>query len=224
MAVDANFDLETELYAAGRRVIVGIDEVGRGAWAGCVTVGAAVAGSSSVAGLRDSKLLNARQRVERLATVHGWSPRVALGHASAVEIDELGMTAALRLAATRALAELASAGFEPDIVLLDGKHDYLRLRDVEVMTLVKGDLRVQTIAAASIVAKVWRDAHLAELAVEYPQYGFESNAGYPAPAHLAGLDGHGLCAIHRQSWVFAQGRAGRVRWPRDQQAEAVSLF
>lgn len=219
MAEDAGFECEAELYASGRRVIVGIDEVGRGAWAGCVTVGAAVAGAASVRGLRDSKLLSERQRRERLEIVHSWSPEVALGHASAVEIDELGMTAALRLAAMRALGELESSGFTPDVVLLDGKHDYLRLPGVEVKTLVKGDLRVQTIAAASIVAKVWRDQHLAEVAGEYPHYGFEQNAGYPAPSHLAGLDAHGLCEIHRQSWIFAEGRPGRVRWPRDQQIQ-----
>lgn len=224
MHQDAGFDIEERHLRSGATVVVGIDEVGRGSWAGEVTVGAAVSGSESTSGLRDSKLLSPAKRVEARDRVLAWSPAVALGHATPIEIDELGMTAALRVAATRAIAQLEQLGFCPEVILLDGKHDYLQLPGVQVETHIKGDMRSQSMAAASIVAKVWRDAHMAEEAFAYPHYGFESNAGYPAPAHLAGLDEFGLCAIHRQSWIFAEGRSGRVRWPRHQESIPVPLF
>jgi ribonuclease HII len=111
------------------------------------------------------------------------------------------MTEAQRRAAGRALAQLAAQGFEPDRIVLDGKHDYLSMPRV-VRTIVKGDQKVLSVAAASVIAKTTRDAMMAEEAEHYPAYGFESNRGYPAPHHKCALAGYGPSAIHRRSWIF----------------------
>lgn len=200
--------LEDELRAGGDRVIVGIDEVGRGSWAGPVTVAAAVAGTGPLPGVRDSKLLAPAARVAAAAAVREWAPAVGVGHASAYECDALGMTAALRLAAERALAEIAATGFVPDRIILDGPHDYLRRPGV-VRTVVKGDQKVLVVAAASVVAKTVRDDLMVEAARHYPAYGFDQNRGYPAPAHRAALAGYGPSAIHRCSWGFMD----QIPWP-----------
>ena len=108
------------------------------------------------------------------------------------------MTEALRVAATRALDGLEEQGFRPDRIVLDGNHDYLRRPGV-VRTVIKGDQTVLSVAAASVVAKVTRDALMAEEAEHYPHYGFESNRGYPAPVHRCALAAYGPCAIHRRA-------------------------
>jgi ribonuclease HII len=111
------------------------------------------------------------------------------------------MTEAQRRAAGRALAQLAAQGFEPDRIVLDGKHDYLSMPRV-VHTIVKGDQTVLSVAAASVVAKTTRDAIMVDESEHYPVYGFESNRGYPAPHHKCALAGYGPSAIHRRSWIF----------------------
>lgn len=201
-------DLEDSLRADGDRIVVGIDEVGRGSWAGPVTVAAAVAGEGPLPGVRDSKLLSPSARATAAIAVREWAPAVGVGHATHTECDALGMTAALRLAAERALAELEAAGFVADRVILDGSHDYLR-RPGLVRTVVKGDQSVLTVAAASVVAKTVRDDLMAEAAGHYPAYGFDQNRGYPAPAHRAALAGYGPSAIHRCSWGFMD----QIPWP-----------
>jgi ribonuclease HII len=118
------------------------------------------------------------------------------------------MTEALRLAATRALACLHEQGYRPHRIVLDGNYDYLGMKSV-VRTVIKGDQTVLSVAAASVVAKVTRDALMAEEAEHYPHYGFESNRGYPAPQHRCALAAYGPCAIHRRSWVFMDG----LLWP-----------
>jgi len=201
-------ELEDGLRDAGDRIVVGIDEVGRGAWAGPVTVAAVVAGEGPLAGVRDSKLLAPAARQRAAAAVREWSPAIAVGHAGPEECDALGMTAALRLAAERALAELESVGFAADRVILDGSHDYLG-RPGLVRTVVKGDRTVLTVAAASVVAKTLRDGLMVEAADHYPAYGFDRNRGYPAPVHRIALAGYGPSAIHRRSWGFMD----QVPWP-----------
>lgn len=119
------------------------------------------------------------------------------------------MTAALRAAARRALAELAAQGYEPDRVILDGNHDYLGLGRRRVTTVVKGDASVLGVAAASCVAKVTRDEMMREEAHQYPPYDFESNVGYPAPVHKAALRGYGPSSIHRRTWIFMEGLCWR---------------
>lgn len=182
-------------------MVVGLDEVGRGSWAGPVTVCALVPGTDHLRGVRDSKQLTPDQRETAAARVRAWARAIGIGHSSHEECDELGMTEALRRAAGRALGEIRAQGFEPDRILLDGNHDYIGDR-TRVQTIVKGDGSVLSISAASVVAKVTRDATMAEEAEHFPVYGFESNRGYPAPVHKMALRAWGPCTIHRRSWIF----------------------
>ena len=200
--------LERQCWKAGERVVVGIDEVGRGAWAGPVTVAAVVPAPEHLRGVRDSKQISRQNRPGVAADVREWAVAIGIGHASHEECDALGMTAALRTAAFRALGELSAQGYEPDRVILDGNHDYLGLGG-RVTTVVKGDTSVLAVAAASCVAKVTRDAMMAAEAHQYPPYVFESNVGYPAPRHKVALAGYGPSAIHRRSWVFMEGLCWR---------------
>jgi ribonuclease HII len=192
---------ERKCWDAGDDIIVGIDEVGRGSWAGPVTVAAVVPQPEHLSGIRDSKLLSRPERERAAQRVRGWARAIGVGHASHEECDQLGMTEALRRAASRALDEVAAQGFVPDRIVLDGKHDYLADKR-RVRTIVKGDQKVLSVAAASVVAKVIRDELMAEEAEHYPAYGFESNRGYPAPVHKCALAAYGPSAIHRRSWIF----------------------
>lgn len=205
---------ERELLRAGASTLACLDEVGRGALCGPVTIGAVLIDldtTTAPRGVKDSKLVPADLR-ERLAPkIRRWAISWGVGHATSVEIDEWGMTAALRLAGQRALAQLSQV---PDLVLLDGNHDYLSpapqadlfgppvvLETVPpVRTRIKADLRCAGVAAASILAKTARDAIVTELAREYPVYGWEVNKGYSAPQHVAGLAAHGPSPHHRLSW------------------------
>lgn len=191
--------VERSLRKEGAEIVAGIDEVGRGAWAGPVTVGVTVTGLRRIPeGLTDSKLLTPARRLELAKVLSGWVRASALGHASPQEIDELGMTAALRLAAQRALEALP---VKPDAVILDGKHDYLG-EPWRVRTVIKGDQSCVPVAAASVLAKVRRDAMMAELGLEHGAFGFCDNAGYPSPVHRAALDELGPTPHHRLSWAF----------------------
>jgi len=194
---------ERARWAEGDEVVVGIDEVGRGSWAGPVTVCALVPAAEHLRGVRDSKMLTPQERERCAARVRAWARAVGVGHASHEECDALGMTEALRTAARRALAQLEAQGYTPDRIVLDGNHDYLRLPG-RVHTVVKADQTVLSVAAASVVAKVTRDAIMADEAEHYPHYGFESNRGYPAPAHKCALLAYGPSAIHRRSWIFME--------------------
>ncbi|KQV21262.1 MULTISPECIES: ribonuclease HII [unclassified Kitasatospora] len=191
--------VERSLRRAGAQVVVGLDEVGRGAWAGPVTVGAAVTGLRKAPdGLTDSKLLTEKRRTELAPVLADWVTAYALGHASPEECDELGMTAALRLAATRALEALP---VRPDAVILDGKHDYLG-GPWRVRTVIKGDQSCICVSAASVLAKVKRDAMMAEIGLDHPEFGFADNAGYPSPVHRAALEEYGPTGQHRLSWSY----------------------
>ncbi|HSO95878.1 MAG TPA: ribonuclease HII [Acidimicrobiia bacterium] len=200
--------LERRCWQAGDEVVVGIDEVGRGAWAGPVTVAAVVPAPDHLRGVRDSKMLARPERERAAAAVRDWAVAIGVGHASYEECDALGMTIALRYAANRALTELSAQGYVPDRILLDGKFDYLGLGD-RVITVVKGDMSILAVAAASCVAKVTRDALMREEAEHYPPYDFESNVGYPAPMHQHALRAYGPSAIHRRSWIFMDGLCWR---------------
>ena len=183
----------------GAKIVAGVDEVGRGAWAGPVTVCAAITGlRRPPAGLTDSKLITPKRRTELAGLLESWVTAHALGHASPDEIDELGMTAALRLAAVRALDALP---VRPDAVILDGKHNYLG-SPWQVRTVIKGDQSCVAVAAASVIAKVRRDAMMAELQGEFADYGFDANVGYPSPVHKAALALLGPTPHHRLSWAY----------------------
>jgi ribonuclease HII len=195
------YEIERELAAFGATTIAGVDEVGRGAWAGPVVVCAAVVRAGfpePPGGLTDSKRLTAKRRAELAAELPGWVAGYAFGSASHEQIDALGMTAALRLAARAALGQLPE---RPGAVLLDGKHDYIG-SPWRVRTAVKADLRSVSVAAASVLAKVYRDTLMAELGESCPDFAFADNAGYPAPAHVQALTAHGPTPYHRLSWSY----------------------
>jgi ribonuclease HII len=193
--------LERELWDAGHDVVVGMDEVGRGAWAGPLTVGAAVLPRNRrVYKIRDSKQLLAHEREALFDRIAGWCSAWSVGHASHEECDELGMSEAQRLAARRALEVL---GVTPCRVLLDGKWDFVG--GGIARRIVRGDSRCLSIAAASILAKVTRDRIMQAESDHYPWWWFDDNKGYPCPRHKAVLRGLGPSAIHRRSWVFMEG-------------------
>ncbi len=209
----AGYEIEHELRAAladGDRPlrIAGVDEVGRGAWAGPVVVCAAVTDLSPppilrgrgerTIGLTDSKLLTEAHRESFAELLPGWLDGHALGASGPEEIDEVGMTEALRRAAVRALEALP---VPPDIVILDGKHDFLR-RPWRVRCEIKADQRSVTVAAASVLAKVHRDGLMTVLDEEFPGYGFAESAGYPSPVHQKGLEEYGPTPHHRMSWSY----------------------
>lgn len=194
-----------------------MDEVGRGAWAGPLSVGAVVLPHNRrIYKIRDSKMLTEQEREAMFPRLVDWCSAWAVGHASHYECDELGMSAALTLAATRALQGL---GVDYDHVLLDGTWDFALGGDAELM--VRGDSRSLSIAAASMIAKVTRDRLMREEAEHFPAYAFDGNKGYPGPVHKAALHAWGPTTIHRRSWVFMDGLVwngiNRYRRPEPQQ-------
>ena len=215
-----------ELEAACRPpggLVAGIDEVGRGAWAGPLTVGVAVvAGGAAVPhGLADSKLLTEPVREAMFDPLGTWCASWAVGHASPAECDALGMTAALAVACGRALESLAPAWW-PAALILDGVLDYASpaLATLAeslpgccpmpvVRTVVRGDRTCASVAAASVLAKVTRDRIMRQDAAHFPAFDFDRNKGYPSPVHRRALDGYGPTAIHRRSWSYVAG----LPWP-----------
>ena len=190
--------VERELWAAGNTVVVGVDEVGRGSWAGPLTVGAAVVPADRrVYKIRDSKMLTEPEREAMFDRVASWCTAWAVGHASHTECDEMGMSAAQKLAARRAIDGL---GLAPDRVLVDGSWDFVG--GGITRTMVKGDATCLSIAAASILAKVTRDRIMRTEAEHFPGYFFHANKGYPCPRHRLALAGMGPTTIHRRTWAF----------------------
>jgi ribonuclease HII len=189
---------ERALWAEGHDVVVGLDEVGKGSWAGPLTVGAAVVPKDRrINKIRDSKMLTAAEREAMFDRIADWCDAWAVGHASHAECDELGMSEAQRLATRRALDGL---GVKADRVLLDGNWDFVGGGIAQ--KIVKGDATCLSIAAASILAKVTRDRIMCAMAANYPGYDFDRNKGYPCPRHKAVLQAWGPSAVHRRSWAF----------------------
>ncbi|GAA2187461.1 ribonuclease HII [Leucobacter alluvii] len=205
---DPTLDVERAFFAAGAQIVIGIDEVGRGAIAGPVAVGvhAVVAGTHSFPdGLRDSKLLSEKRRDAIAPLVHAWGAG-AVGFASAEEIDTQGITTMLGHAARRALLQLRATGVpvERSVILLDGAHDWLSavLRaPLDIRTRVGADRECASVAAASVRAKVSRDALMREADAAHPEYAWASNKGYGAKAHFAGIATNGLTELHRHTWI-----------------------
>lgn len=190
--------VERQLWTDESIVVVGVDEVGRGAWAGPLSVGAAVIPKDRrVYKVRDSKMLTEDEREALFDRVAAWVDAWAVGHASPAECDELGMSEAQRLAAQRAMEGL---GLAADHVLIDGNWDFVGGSNTR--RIVRGDATSLSISAASILAKVTRDRMMRELAPGFPGYNFEGNKGYPGPRHKAALTHMGPSTIHRRSWVF----------------------
>ncbi len=203
--------MERSLRAQGHARVAGMDEVGRGAWAGPLTIGVAMvkprAQRSMPEWLRDSKQLSEARREDIFEEVAAWCIDWAIGHATPAECDEWGMTFAWRMAAERALSGLAEV---PDAVLVDGPSNLLRRPGDGggfaglVRPVVKGDARCASVAAASVLAKVVRDRLMREEAEHYPAYQFDRNKGYPSPDHQMALQGYGLSAVHRR-WAYVDG-------------------
>ncbi|MDQ0690580.1 ribonuclease HII [Arthrobacter sp. W4I7] len=214
---------ERTFKAQGVRLVAGVDEVGRGALAGPVSVGIAVVDlerQRPLAGVRDSKLLSPAERERLDPLVRRWSVASAVGHASAQEIDALGIIAALRLAGTRAWQEILAAGVTPDMVLLDGSHNWLSpaeqlslfdepvldaVCDAPVHTKIKADMQCLSVAAASVIAKVERDGMMRKLHAEYPDFGWDINKGYATVLHRDVLRAAGPTPYHRVSWRLLGG-------------------
>ena len=215
-------DFENNLFSRGAKLIAGMDEVGRGCLAGPVSVGVAVINIDCInppENLADSKLLTHEQREELLPLVKTWVKDFAVGHASNDEIDEIGLTRALRRAGRRALVQLVT---KPDHLILDGKHNWLMPEketqnmfeqefddgplsvDLKIITQVKADLTCASVAAASIVAKTTRDQMMSELSKEFPNYFWAENKGYAAPEHLEAIKSFGATKYHRVSWKTFQ--------------------
>ena len=190
-----------ELRRWGYELLCGLDEVGRGALAGPVAAGAVVLRAPlPLMDLDDSKLLSPRQR-ERLAPqIRALAAASAVGYAQAREIDRLGIVEATALAMRRALAAL---GLRPDHLVLDA----FPLAGVDLPQIArdKGDRLFQEIAAASVIAKVERDALMERIGASYPAYGWQSNKGYGAPGHLQAIERYGLSPWHRRT--FCRGVA-----------------
>lgn len=205
----ADFVLEAELWDKAEGWIVACDEVGRGAYAGPVTVGAcAVLPEMALTApfVADSKLLSRSRREALVGAILEWAP-CAAGSASAAEIDEFGMAQALRIAAGRALEEIAMRCGEITWLLQDGVASWLPEHIDATHGRVlqpKLDMTSATCAAASIVAKVQRDDVMRQLGTLYPAWpAIASSAGYGTKAHEAQIKEHGLCPEHRASWSFA---------------------
>ncbi|WP_146364395.1 ribonuclease HII [Arthrobacter yangruifuii] len=209
---------ERTFAASGHRILAGCDEVGRGALAGPVSVGLVavdLAGVRSLKGVRDSKLLSVADRNALVPQIKKWALAWGVGHATAAEIDLHGLTAALRLAGTRAWDQVCLT-VRPDVVLLDGNYNWLSpehqfsLFDdpdqpaagctAPVHTRIKADMQCLSVAAASVLAKVERDAMMVEFAAANPHYSWEINKGYATGAHRAAIDVHGPTPLHRMSW------------------------
>jgi ribonuclease HII len=195
-------DTERELFAKGALIVAGMDEVGRGAIAGPVMIGVVAVDASVTTvpeGLADSKLMTAKRREAMVPTVQQWAVAYATGSATAAEVDKFGIMAAMSLAGSRALTAL---GLKPDVIILDGNTSFLREEDngPRVITQVKADQNCACVSAASVIAKVERDALMTQLHEQFPHYGWSGNKGYGAAVHTEAIKTHGVTDLHRKSW------------------------
>ncbi len=204
--------MEAALWRAGFRAVAGVDEVGRGALAGPLVAGAVILGpgglTAGLTGLRDSKQLTPAQRSALVPAITSGALAWGLGLAAATEVDSSGVAYATRLAMRRALAACA---IEPDFALVDGTDR--QPFPCPHRSIIGGDGRVTSIAAASVLAKVFRDDWMLSLDEEFSMYGFASNKGYGTPVHLGALGRCGPCPQHRYSFapVRAAGGGGPTR-------------
>ena len=177
-------------------LVAGVDEVGRGPLAGDVVAAAVILAESSFEGVTDSKLLTPERRETLAERIRDEAVSWALGRATVAEIDELNILQASLLAMHRAVEALP---IQPSLVLVDGNR--LPQWPYEARAIVKGDLSESSIGAASILAKVQRDAEMQALHKHYPAYGFDRHKGYSTKAHLAALETVGVSPVHRRSFA-----------------------
>lgn len=188
---------ERAAYEKGYHSIAGIDEVGRGPLAGPVVAAAVILPENhTILGVDDSKKLSAQKRESLAEQIKAEAIAWAVGIVSHTRIDEINILQATYEAMRQAISQLA---IQPDYILADAVH--IPQLAIPQEGIVKGDAKSMSIAAASIIAKVTRDAMMEELAEQYPEYDFASNKGYGSQKHIAGIAAHGLCPIHRRSFV-----------------------
>lgn len=204
---------ERRLLRDGARLVIGVDEVGRGAIAGPVAIGVSVLDvprRTFPAGLRDSKMLSEQRREELQPLVAAWTPHWAVGLSTNEEVDRLGIMAALGMAGARALAALRdSVDITGAVLVLDGSFDYLTpylhgLPQVTVTTRIKADRDCALVAAASVLAKVHRDRTMIAAHDDAPEYLWSSNKGYASTEHYAAIDRLGPHPLHRVTWLRTQ--------------------
>jgi ribonuclease HII len=210
--VEPRLTLERRLLKE-HALVIACDEVGRGALAGPVAVGAVAVDATRARkrvpeGLRDSKLVPEPRRAAVAGRAAGWVAAAAVGWASSEEVDEVGIIRALGIAALRAIADLRAHGIVPEeaIVILDGNHDYITPAggaSLTVRPVIKADRDCASAAAASVIAKVARDDLMTGLHDEAPAYTWDRNKGYASLQHRAAIREHGLSRHHRASWSIA---------------------
>ena len=188
-------------FTSATTLVAGVDEVGRGSLFGSVVAATVAVPLSHIPqlieiGVKDSKKLSARKRQELVPLIREIATDCCLSFASAAEIDEFNILQASLLAMKRSVLQLK---VPPDICLVDGKFSIPNL-SLAQKTLIKGDARSPVIAAASILAKVWRDEHIIALAEQYPEYDLAANKGYPTAAHLRAIQKYGISPEHRRSF------------------------
>ena len=191
------WEIEDEFFSGGVQLICGVDEAGRGPLAGPVCAAAVILPPHhEIPGLNDSKKLSDKRRRELMPLIKEQAVSWAVGFASHEEIDQINILQATFLAMERAMAGLK---IKPQLALIDGNRE--RDFGIPVRTVVKGDSRSASIAAASVLAKVTRDDLMLEMAEKFPEYGFEIHKGYGTRAHYEALRGHGPCPIHRKTFL-----------------------
>ncbi|MBQ2672744.1 ribonuclease HII [Candidatus Saccharibacteria bacterium] len=196
--------------------ILGIDEVGRGPLAGPLVVGAVILPDKKpdwVNELKDSKKLTIKKRELLNGIILNEAPATGLGWVSALELDEIGISEALKLATKRAVKKVQQCSAPFSQIIIDGKVNFLAETRIGefVSTMPKADNLVKEVSAASIIAKVARDHYMTRLAEEYPKYGFESHVGYGTARHLAAIKEYGICPEHRKSFEPIKSMVGFTR-------------
>lgn len=190
------YAMETDLHRDGIRLVCGVDEAGRGPLAGPVCASAVILPEGcDIPGLDDSKKLSEKKREAMFDVIREKAVAYGIAFATVEEIEELNILSAAFLAMERAIGQLDPA---PELALIDG--NTTKNITVPARAVVGGDGKCACIAAASVLAKVTRDRYMRELALKYPQYGFEKHKGYGTKAHYAAVDEYGLCPEHRPSF------------------------
>lgn len=207
MPAGPDFSIEQGFFRAGKQIIAGVDEAGRGPWAGPVVAAAVVLDQANIPeGLNDSKKLSAVRREKLFTQINKAKAAVGIAVIEAQAIDEINILQATLLAMATAIARLPQ---RPDIALIDGNQAPRLDAAIETRTLKKGDARSLSIAAASIIAKVTRDEIMCNADKLYPGYDFARHKGYGTKHHVEALDRLGVCPIHRKSFAPVEARLAR---------------
>lgn len=197
MSQENLWEFEEKYYAQGLQLVCGVDEAGRGPLAGPVCAAAVILPRNvEIPGLNDSKKLSDKRRRELMPIIKENAIAYGIAFADEKEIDQINILQATFLAMERAVSQLS---VKPEVLLIDGNRE--KDFGIPVETIVKGDSRSASIAAASVLAKVTRDDYLLQMAQAYPQYGFEIHKGYGTKAHYAAIEEHGPCPIHRMTFL-----------------------